>query len=223
LVLGAIAIVSVASAVGTLVVLGGEKDPATEASPERAPAVVASVDEKAGPPPVAGASDASSSGTEKPVPLPSVGEVAPVPPGAAEPGGEVVVVPPSAGEAGNEEPEVEETVEVEETEEIVDEPEITEDASDDPASKRPQYLTKACADRRERARSAFVARKWKDVLSATSVAACWSVAEQGDRRSMRVMAYQDLGEFKKCVATGRGAKDKQTQTAVKICAEQLKK
>jgi hypothetical protein len=90
---------------------------------------------------------------------------------------------------------------------------------DNPWSKRPMYLMQTCVDRRARAQAALDARKWKDVLSATGVAACWSMAEQGVRRGMRVQAYLDLGEFEKCIASGRGVDDKQIRAAVKICEE----
>lgn len=207
LMLGVFLLVSVASVVGTLTMLASEAEPVAKSSVTVAPTKKAIEPAKTGEP---------QQPTPEPSPPKDVIATPPIPAASAE-------TPMSSGDGR---PAVEAAPG---QDRVASDVKGSHRESEGPpggsergaTAKHPMHLTQACVERRERAAKALKDLAWRDVLSATSVAACWPTAEQDERRSMRVMAYLDLGEFEKCVATGRGAQDKQTQNDVKRCKELL--
>jgi serine/threonine protein kinase len=233
LVLGAIALVSVGSIAATLAVLrGGNDAPSVEDSnPQEIQevAVPATSRDESEP-------DTPGSGTDREVEANAV----PTPSEAATPlddpsrdtsaAGPIegtvvvsdVVIEPNDVIEPDETSEPDDASQPDDASEPDDEELADEQPTDDapsPTTKRPAHLTQPCIDRRARAQAALHARAWKDLLSATSKAWCWPLAEQDARRGMRVWAHLELGDLDACIASGRGVKDKKTREAVKTCEE----
>lgn len=97
---------------------------------------------------------------------------------------------------------------------------VVEPTPAEPVAKSRPYKSTECVDRRKKAEAAQGARKWREVLSTTSVSSCWSPGSQSKRRGLRVMAHLQLREFAKCVRAGRGIKDPKIKNAVAICERQ---
>lgn len=226
-----IAALGVVSMAITLAMTRDEEPPTATPAANNAAAAVSPADSAATPepPPAAAATPAAGPAVDAPpvadtptldAPPPQLADETPTsaddPPPAVEPQAEAEPEPEPAPESVEPEPEPVEPTAVD----TEPEPElIIEDEDETPS--RPNHLTQACADRRAAAEAAKKARDWRAVIKTTALGSCWSSAQQRDRKAMRVLAYVEVGNFKKCVAVGRYVKDPGVKRIVEQCKAKL--